>query len=124
MDSLEDHPHHHLHHQEQTAAEQKCLALEIEVFKGADPNLNLQQPNPQTPKSLFKKLYSSASKVKWSNVLVLFGAHLLAVIGYYYNCTHDIKLHSVFFAAGVGLFSGEYPLIYFNFWVFVRFLGF
>ncbi len=83
---------------------EKSLSLEIEVYRG----LGDGQPNVPVPKSIFKQIYAQVSKVKWTNVIVLITAHLLAVVGYYYNCTHDIKLHTVFFAAFIGLFSGEY----------------
>lgn len=88
-----------------TTAE-KSLSLEIEVYRGGLGDG--QQSAVPVPKSIFKQIYAQVSKVKWTNVIVLITAHLLAVVGYYYNCTHDIKLHTVFFAAFIGLFSGEY----------------
>ena len=85
---------------------EKSLSLEIEVYRGGLGDG--QQSAVPVPKSIFKQIYVQVSKVKWTNVIVLITAHLLAVVGYYYNCTHDIKLHTVFFAAFIGLFSGEY----------------
>ena len=75
---------------------EKCLAI-----------VDVESRNEeQIPKSIFKKVYEQASKVKWSNVVVLLTIHILAVVGYVYNCTHDIKLHTVAFVAAIGLFSG------------------
>lgn len=73
---------------------EKCLALDIE------------SKAEEIPKSLFKKLYGQASRVKWFNVILLLTMHILALVGYLYTCTHDIHLHTVFFAAAIGLFSG------------------
>ena len=90
---------------------EKSLSLEIEVYRGVLGDG--QQSAVPVPKSIFKQIYAQVSKVKWTNVIVLITAHLLAVVGYYYNCTHDIKLHTVFFAAFIGLFSGEYFFLVF-----------
>lgn len=70
------------------------------------PSLDIESRTEETPKSLFKKFYEQACKVKWSNVLVLLTVHILAVVGYFYLCSHDIKLKTVAFASAIGLFSG------------------
>lgn len=98
---------------------EKSLSLEIEVYRGGLGDG--QQSAVPVPKSIFKQIYAQVSKVKWTNVIVLITAHLLAVVGYYYNCTHDIKLHTVFFAAFIGLFSGEYFLLKFFFVIMLTF---